>query len=64
MTGVQTCALPISVVISTLSDAVMICKEEITTDDTVKYNDVEHTPLKIKPRSDLDGNEMYRKVIF
>jgi len=30
----------------------------------VKYNDVEHTPLKIKPRSDLDGNEMYRKVIF
>jgi hypothetical protein len=47
-----------------LSDAVMICKEEITTDDTVKYNDVEHTPLKIKPRSDLDGNEMYRKVIF
>ncbi len=49
---------------ATLSDAVMICKEEITTDDTVKYDDVEHTPLKIKPRSDLDGNEMYRKVIF
>jgi len=49
---------------ATLSDAVMLCKEEITTDDTVKYNDVEHTPLKIKPRSDLDGNEMYRVVIF
>ena len=49
---------------ATLSDAVMLCKEEITTDDTVKYNDVEHTPLKIKPRSDLEGNEMFRKVIF
>jgi len=49
---------------ATLSDAVMICKEEITTDDTVKYNDVEHTPAKIKPRSDLEGNEMYRVVIF
>jgi len=48
----------------TLSDAQMICKEAIGLTDTVKYDGNEHTPVKILPRSSLEGDELFRVVLF
>ena len=48
----------------TLSDAQMICKEEIELTDNVKYAGNEDTPVKIMARSSLEGNELFRIVLF
>jgi len=47
-----------------LCNAEMICKEAVLITDNIKYNDIQHTPEKVAPHADLEGNVQFYVILF